>query len=96
MAQWEYRTLLYGTPERGMRRWVITASRADTASKAVGESERSSFIGRIWQALRLLETALKELDGEGWEFVSTSFSGMFTLYGVAVLRRRIDKDQTPA
>jgi len=37
--------------------------------------------------MRLLETALKELDAEGWELVSTSFSGVFAFYGTAVLRR---------
>jgi len=37
--------------------------------------------------MRLLETALEELDVEGWELVSTSFSGTLAFYGTAVLRR---------
>ena len=100
MAKWEYCTLLYGSPYRprgdpgrGMRQWVINATSCDVQSRRVGESGKPRFIGRIWQAMRLLETALKELDGEGWELVSTSFSGIFSFYGTAVLRRPIANDQ---
>lgn len=89
MAKYEYRTLLYGTPERGgLRRWVITAASADSESAQVGAAEKSRHVGRVWQALHLLETALRELDAEGWEFVSTSFAGgLFGFFGTAVLRR---------
>jgi hypothetical protein len=91
MARWEYRTLVYGTAERGMRRWVITASDPQTLSKQVGEAEKGRFIGRIWQGMRLLETALRELDADGWDLVSASFSGIFTFYGCAVLKRPVAK-----
>ncbi len=87
MAKWQYITLLYGTADKHGRRWVITASDPTSESKQVGQAEKGRFIGRIWQAMRLLETALEELDAEGWELVSASFSGIFTLYGTAVLRR---------
>ena len=110
MAQWEYRSLMYGTAQVpletvrrwqywmwpwafAMRRWVVTASTADGQFRTVGKSEKSRFFGRIWQAMCLLETALKELDDEGWELVSTSFSGIWALYGTAVVRRPITKDQ---
>lgn len=63
MAKYEYRTLLYGTPERGgLRRWFITAANADSESAQVGAAEKSRHVGRVWQALHLLETALRELD----------------------------------
>lgn len=87
MARWEYITLIYGTGDWQGRRWVITAPDATTQSKQVGQSERGRLAGRIWQANRLLESALKELDAEDWELVSTSFSGIFNFYGTAVLRR---------
>ena len=87
MARWEYQTLIYGTAERGLRRWVLTAADAAAPSQPVGESEKGRFAGRIWQANRLLETALKQLDAEGWELVSASFSGIFGFYGTAVMRR---------
>ena len=87
MARWEYITLIYGTADRHGRRWVVTAPDAASESKQVGKAEKGRFVGRIWQAMRLLETALEELDAEGWELVSTSFSGLFNLYGTAVLRR---------
>lgn len=110
MANWEYRTLLYGSPQAppealrrwqywiwpwafAKRRWVICPTRAEMQIRQVGDSEKARFIGKILQAMRLLETALKELDAEGWELVSTSFSGIFNLYGTAVLRRLATKDQ---
>ncbi|MDZ4683581.1 MAG: hypothetical protein SH850_00745 [Planctomycetaceae bacterium] len=100
MAQWEYRTLIYGTAMalpgrgwfRGFRRWVITAPTLTSPSEQVGEAEPDHFVGRIWQAMRLLETALKQLDVEGWELVSTSFSGNLGVYGTAVLRRPVIKE----
>lgn len=88
MAKWQYMTLIYGTETRQHgRRWVITAPDITAESKQVGQSEKGRFMGRLWQALRLLETALEELDADGWELVSTSFSGLFNLYGTAVVRR---------
>ncbi len=87
MAKWQHITLIYGTADRSGRRWVITSADPATPGKQVGKAEKDRFIGRVWQATRLLETALEELDAEGWELVSTSFSGIFGLYGVAVLRR---------
>lgn len=90
MAQWEYRTLIYGTANP-LRRWVITAPDAKTASQQVGDAEKGRFVGRIWQGMRLLESALRELDADGWELVSASFSGILSFYGCAVLRRPVAK-----
>lgn len=90
MAQWEYRTLMYGTGDP-LRRWVITAPDARTACQQVGDAEKGRFMGRIWQGLHLLESALRELDADGWELVSVSFSGIFSFYGCAVLRRPVAK-----
>ena len=87
MAKWKYITLLYGSAGKNGRRWVITAPDATSESKQVGQAEKGRFMGRIWQGMRLLETALEELDADGWELVSTSFSGVFGIYGTAVLRR---------
>lgn len=44
--------------------------------KPVGESEKPRFIARFWQGIRLLETALKEMDAdaEGWELVSHTYT----------------------
>ena len=86
MAQWEYRTLMYGTADP-LRRWVITAPDALTRGQQVGGAEKGRFICRIWQGLHLLESALRELDADGWELVSVSFSGILSFYGCAVLRR---------
>ena len=91
MAQWEYRSLMYGTADP-LRRWVITAPDAKTACQQVGEAEKGRFVGRIWQGLHLLETALRELDADGWELVSVSFSGLlFSFYGCAILKRPVAK-----
>jgi hypothetical protein len=87
MAKWQYMTLIYGTADKHGRRWVITAPEITSQSQQVGQAEKGRFVGRVWQATRLLETALVELDADGWELVSTSFSGVFGFYGTAVLRR---------
>ena len=87
MAQWEYRTLMYGTADP-LRRWVITAPDVLTRGQQVGGAEKGRFICRIWQGLHLLESALQELDADGWELVSVSFSGVLSFYGCAVLKRR--------
>ena len=92
MARWEYITLIYGTADKHGRRWVVTTPDATSESKQVGKAEIGRIAGRIWQAMRLLESALQELDADGWELVSTSFSGIFTFYGTAVLRRPAVKD----
>lgn len=89
MAKWQYMTLVYGANSiKHGRRWVIVAHDAISESKQVGQAEKGRFIGQIWQAMRLLETALEELDADGWELVSASFSGTFGFYGTAVLRRQ--------
>ncbi len=87
MAKSEYITLIYGTADKRGRRWIIAPRDAATEGKQVGQAEKGRFVGRIWQAMRLLETALEELDNDGWELVSTSFSGAWAFYGTAVLRR---------
>lgn len=93
MARYEYCTLFYSNPKPKMCSWVITAKKAKTPCQPVGELANSRFWGRIWQALHLLETALRELDDDGWELVSTSFSGIFNFYGTAVLRRPAQKGE---
>jgi len=80
-------TLVYGTADKHGARWIVNPRDATTEVRQVGEAEKGRFVGRIGQALRLLETALEKLDADGWELVSTSFSGVFTFYGVAVVRR---------
>ena len=91
MAHWEYRTLMYGTADP-LRRWVITAPDAKTTCQQVGDAEKRRFVGRIWQGLHLLETALRELDADGWELVSVSVSGLlFSFYGCAILKRPVAK-----
>ncbi len=55
--------------------------------KRVGDSAKPRFLGKIWQAAKLLETALVELDPDGWELVSASYSGTLAFYGLAVVRR---------
>ena len=82
MAQWEYTTIGMGTPDKNGRKWVITAPDAETAGKQIGEAEKPRFIGRFWQGMRLLETALKEMDADGWELVSClrEKGGLFRYY----------------
>ena len=95
MRNWEYMTLIYGTETRKHgRRWVVTAPEITAESTQVGKAERGRFVGKIWQAMRLLETALEEMDAQGWELVSTSFSGIFAFYGTAVLRRPAARDRS--
>ncbi len=65
MAQWEYTTIGMGTPNNKGRKWVITSPEPMVAGRQVGEAEKPRFIARFWQGMRLLETALKELDAEG-------------------------------
>lgn len=89
MTKWKYITLIYGTADKRGRRWIITPADSATEGRQVGRAEKGHFVGQIWQAMRLLETALEELDAEDWELVSTSFSGVFGFYGTAVLRRQI-------
>lgn len=89
MPRWEYRTLIYGSAVHGQRRWVITAPDAQAASQQVGDAEKSRFVGQVWQGMRLLESALRQLDADGWELVSASFAGTFSFYGCAVLKRPI-------
>lgn len=94
MATWEYITLIYGTADKRGRRWTVIPPDAKTEGRQVGRAEKGRFIGRVWQGMRLLETALKELDAEGWELVTTSFSGTFGFYGTAVLRRPAGTEST--
>ena len=89
MANWEYRTLMYlphGSKGVGCG-WSIVESHPSPDMKRVGDSEKPRFLGKIWQAAKLLETALVELDLDGWELVSTSYSGTIAFYGLAVVRR---------
>ena len=90
MAQWEYTTIIMGTSGKG-RRWVITSPDPKIPGKQVGEAEKARVLGGLWQAARLLESALKEMAPEGWELVSHSFSGYLAFYGSAVLRRPASK-----
>lgn len=88
MARWEFITIVMGTPDQEGRRWVTASTDPAVPSRQVGEAKKPRFSGRIWQALELLETALEEMDKDGWELVSHSFSGLiFGFYGTAVLRR---------
>lgn len=87
MAKWEYRTIFYARAHRG---WFITPFSAEEQARPVGESSKGWLSGGVREGLHLLETALKELDAEGWELVSTSFFGVD---GTAVLRRPISTDQ---
>lgn len=80
-------TLFYGTADKPGQRWVVTTPENASELQQVGKAEKGRFIGKVWQALRLLEIALAELDVDGWELVSSSFSGIYGLYGIANLRR---------
>ena len=88
MANWEYRTLMYlphGTKGVGCG-WSVVGEWGEDP-KRVGDTAKPRFIGKVWQAAKLLETALVELDLDGWELVSTSYSGVIGFYGLAVVRR---------
>ncbi len=90
MTRWEYTTIVMRTLGQVTRRWVIASPDPKIPAKQVGEAEKSrfTFISSLGQGVRLLETALKEMDAEGWELVSHSFSHfIFAFYGTAVLRR---------
>ena len=88
MAGWEYTTIVMGSPDQKGRRWVTASTDPAVPSRQVGEARKPRFSGRIWQALQLLETALEEMDKDGWELVSHSFSGLIIgFYGTAILRR---------
>ena len=90
MAKWEYMTLMMGTPDKKGRRWIVCLDDPKTPGKQVGEAEKPRFVGRLWQGVRILKTAIKEMDEEGWELVSHSFSGLvLAFYGVATFRRPI-------
>ncbi|MEX1230687.1 MAG: hypothetical protein WEB58_10630 [Planctomycetaceae bacterium] len=98
MADWEYATIVMGTPDNKGRRWMFTSPDPNTPGAQVGAAEKPRFIGRLWQGTRLFETALKEMDDRGWELVSHSFSGLiFAFYGIAVFRRPAgyNQKQTP-
>ena len=97
MAQWEYTAIVMGAPDKKGRKWVIASPDPKiVVGKQVGEAEKPRFIGKIWQGARLLESALKEMDAEGWELVSHSFSGILAFYGTAVLRRPAGKVEKQA
>ena len=90
MAQYDYTTIIMPTnPGKLGRRWVLTSSDPKTPGKQVGEKEKPRFGDRLRQGLRLLESAVKEMDAEGWELVSHSFHDWFIggFWGTAVLRR---------
>ena len=88
MPQWEYTTLVMGTPDNRGRCWVRVSSDPATPGEAVGSTEKPSFSSRLWQGVRLLNSAIDEMDKEGWELVTYSFSGLlFYFYGVATFRR---------
>ena len=92
MAQYDYTTIIMPTnPGKLGRRWVLTSSEAP--GKQVGEVEKARFFDRLAQGLRTLESAVKEMDAEGWELVSHSFHnwGMGGFWGTAVLRRPANK-----
>ena len=88
MATWEYRTLYFVRHQKkGMCGWVIV-TREFVDPERVGDTEKRRF-SMFWQAAALLETALAELDLDGWELVSTSYGGFFGFYGLAVVRRSV-------
>ena len=87
MTTWNYKTLMFITHHKDGCGWGIVQRDLSSDLERVGESEKPRFIGKVWQAARLLETALAELDLDGWELVSTSYSGTIGFYGLAVVRR---------
>lgn len=96
MARWEYKTLYYGLKGRRTfteRFWVDTSESLDESCNRYRPTARSRLIGKVQQAMRQLEEALNELDEEGWELVSSSYSsGVFRLDGMAVVRRARKSD----
>ncbi len=98
MPNWEYKTLHYGIEGKvyyGNRFWVVSSPTPGEPGKRYGPIAQSRLIGKISQAMWQLELALKELDDEGWELVSTSFSsGTFHLNGIIVLRRPRTQGET--
>jgi hypothetical protein len=85
MPQWEYKSLTYAVQGKvvyTLRFW------ADSSGRSYGPKERGRLIGGVRQQVRQLEEALKELDQEGWELVSSSiWTTFFVRHGVALLRR---------
>ncbi|MDA1252450.1 MAG: hypothetical protein O2820_24885 [Planctomycetota bacterium] len=53
-----------GTPDNKGRRWVTISPDPMIPGKQVGEAQEPRLIGRLWKGIRLLETALKEMDAE--------------------------------
>lgn len=91
MKQWEYQTLVFSSSSRTAA-WRVASSDLKTEPKIVGPTEKLRFAGKLWQAAWMLQQTLEELDAEGWELVSNSFSGLFNLYGVAILRRPLERE----
>ena len=93
MAQWDYTTIVMFKPDRNGRRWLRVSPDPKIVGEQVGEAEKPWTLGSLGQGARLLETALKEMDAEGWELVSHSFygPGFGGFYGTAVLRRPASK-----
>lgn len=88
MTRWEYRSICMGTPDKNGRRWKVVTHDGSVSGRQVGDAEKPRLVGRFWQVIRLLETAVKELDGEGWELVSHSMShSLFATTGTALFRR---------
>lgn len=96
MQRWEYTAIMMGTPDNQGRRWVTVSPDPKAPAQQVGEAEKPRYIGRLWQGVRLLESAVKEMDAEGWELVSHSFSGnVVGFYGTAILRRSTSTTEKP-
>lgn len=88
MAHWEYATLVMGTPGKDGRCWRKVLPDPNTPGPIVGKAEPGKFLSRLYQGVRLLDSAIEEMDKDGWELVSQSFDGLlFYFYGVAVFRR---------
>ena len=89
MVNREHMTLVMGAPDSEGRRWKkISSDPQKPTGQQVGFAEKPCLVGRLHQGTRLLESAVREMDQEGWELVSHSFSGLiFAFYGVAVFRR---------
>ena len=89
MSTWEYRTLMFISHQKKECGWGVVKNDPSPDLERVGDSEKRRFIGKVWQAAKLLETALVELDLDGWELVSTSYSGTIGFYGLAIVRRSV-------